>query len=540
VNQRPSRAGYWLLAILLLLSAGFRTVPAAAASEILSAPNPGPGDLAPELYSALLPSEQQRVYAELAGRLSRYRYDVAFTPAGEGDATIAGTLDLSYFNDTGTAQETLYLRLYPNGAEYADGGLTLDSVDAGGVVVEPELSMDETVAALPLPEPLAANGVIELSIRFTTTIPTNPEGSYGMFREDDATGVYALAHWGPLLAGYDPARGWNLEPVSVFGDPVFTNTALFDVTLTAPDELIFVTTGTESSSESEAGLTIHRYVSGPSRDFVMAASERFKVAEEKAGETLVRSWYLPEDAVGGDAVLTYGAQSIETYSELFGPYPYEELDLVQVNLGGGAAGVEFPQLTFIGGAYYGDALASAALPGFLEFVVTHEIAHQWWYGLVGNDQYFHAFLDEALANYASVVYIEERYGDDASEWLLANYLELPYFDMLFGLDGDQVVDTPTDDFSSQSDYATTIYNKGALGFQAIHDAIGDDAFFDALQAYAAEYSFRIAQPDDLLAAFEAASGEDLTALWQHWFEAAKGDQDFDESDVEHALGEAGR
>jgi aminopeptidase N len=157
------------------------------------------------------------------------------------------------------------------------------------------------------------------------------------------------------------------------------------------------------------------------------------------------------------------------------------------------------------------------------------VAHQWWYGVVGNDQYVHAFLDEAMANASSVLYFRERYGEAAYAQQVDINLKLPYFAMLF-TQGDQIVDYPTDAFPDMNTYAATVYGKGALGFDALRQTIGDAAFFAGLQRYYVAQRFTIATPDDMLAAFEAASGKDLTAFWHHWFEAPEGMRDYTRGD----------
>jgi aminopeptidase N len=105
--------------------------------------------------------------------------------------------------------------------------------------------------------------------------------------------------------------------------------------------------------------------------------------------------------------------------------------------------------------------------------------------------------------------------------------------MLFAGEGDDVVDQPTDNFSSQNVYGTMVYAKAALGFAAIRRAVGDSAFFTGLASYAGAFafSFAIAAPDDLRYALEQASGQDLAELWSHWFEAAEGLQDFSPDDL---------
>jgi Peptidase family M1 domain len=545
VSTRPSRPARLFQAaiagLFVCFLAGPAAAPAAAAeTPTLTAPDPGPGDADPALYAPVLADDREGVYADTAGRLSRYRIEATLNPVGDALATIVGTLDLSYYNGTGAEQPALYFRLYANAGEYADGAIELTRVVASGERIEPRLGVGDTVAEVPLPRAVAPEQTVDLRIDFTTTIPTDPDGSYGMFKYDTDSGTYSLAHWEPLLAGYDPVSGWNLAPPSVNGDPVFTNAALYDVTLTAPSDLVVVTTGDEvTAGATDDGRTRHRFVTGPVRDFVMAADADFQSDSMTVDGTTVTSWYNPDDVEGGQEVMVYGAQSLEVYNRLFGAYPYDTMDLVQVDLGGGAAGVEFPQLLFIGGDYYAQHALTRQIPGFLEFVVSHEVGHQWWYGLVGNDQYVDAFIDEGLTNYVACVYFSEEYEPDAGAYQINLNLKLPYFTMLFG-DGDQIVDQPTDDFPSQGAYGATIYGKAALGFDAIRTAIGDDAFFQALTAYAAQFRFQVATPDDLKAAFETASGQNLDELWRHWFEAKEGRQDYDAADLAQLLRDLGR
>jgi aminopeptidase N len=160
---------------------------------------------------------------------------------------------------------------------------------------------------------------------------------------------------------------------------------------------------------------------------------------------------------------------------------------------------------FNGSLYEGTNPAPGEL---LELTVAHEVAHQWWYGLVGNNQYAHAFLDEGLASLSEVIYLERVHGAAAAQARLDS------------LDNsDLVVDQPTDWFPAGDVAYDTIYGKGALGFQSLRLEIGDAAFFAGLRDYVARERFAVAAPADLRAALEQASGGDLTATWQLWFDS---------------------
>jgi hypothetical protein len=495
----------------------------------------GPGDADPALYAPVLPDQRDEVYAGTAGRLSRYRIEATITPsANDRPATVAGTVDLRFYNDTAAPRDALYFRLYANDDRYAEGALTLDAVQAGGQSVAPELTVADTVARVALPTPVGPGEATNLAFGFTATVPTAAAESYGMFNYVPDAGTIALAHWFPLLAGYGPDAAWNLAPPSVNGDPIFSNTALFDVALTAPDGLTLVTTGREvEATPAETGVTRRRFVSGPVRDFTVVADDDYQTVSQEVDGTTVISHFNPDNAAGGAAVLRFGAQALRLFNERLGAYPYAEMDLVDLTVRNGAAGIEFPQLMFIGGDYYDDPDATAGEPSFLEDIVAHEVLHQWWYALVGNDQYVDAFMDEGLTNYLTMVYFELVYGPEVGAEQTEIYLERPYLRLLASGD-DDIADRPTDDFPSGGVYGVMVYQKAALGFAAIRAEIGDEAFFAALRAYAAEHRFAVAVPADLLAAFEAASGEDLDELWRHWFEAAEGAEDYGPEDLERA------
>ncbi len=523
-----------LTLILIVLAAGVAPWTAAqSAASPAAASEAGPGDADPELYAAVRPAERATLITETAGHLSRYRIDAALEPGGNGGpGTIEGTQHLRFVNGTGADLEEFYFRLYPNGAEYAEGGLEVRDVTVDGAPARTVSSVADTALRVDLPAPLPAGDGVDVAMAFTTTIPVAPTESYGIFSIQPRTGTWALAHWHPILAGYDPTTGWLLDPLSVNGDPIFSTTALYDVTLTGPRDQVVVTSGRhvgEDVADRTGGDHVRRrYVTGPVRDFMVVADDDFEAVSQEVDGTTVTSYYNPGHAAGGAEVLRAAVQALKLFNDRFGPYPYAEMDLAETRLRG-AGGVEFPQLMLIGSALY-EPNPEAANPHYLEFVTAHEVAHQWWYGLVGNNQYVDAFIDEGLAEYvSSAVYFEAYYPPAEAARQLNLEVKLWYLETLF-TDGDEVVDQPTDDFTGR-DYGAMVYGKGALGFGALREEIGDEAFYRGLHDYHARFRFGVATPADLRTAFERASGKDLTEFWRHWFEAAEGTEDYSPEDL---------
>lgn len=494
------------------------------------------GDTDSILYEAILPEERARIYEQTAGRLSRYRISAEVTPIAPGQpATISGTVEVQYVNETAAPQSEVFFRLYPNAPAYNEAAMTVSRVAVAGAPVTPTRSVDDTVLGLALPEDLAPRQSVNLELAYSAIVPVRPTQTYGIFAVDSETGTIALAHWFPLLAGQDQF-GWSLDPVSRNGDPIFSNTALFDVRLVTPAGWEVAATGIELEQATSAGKTDRRFVSGPVRDFTVVTSDQFAKVSQEVGGTTVTSYFHPARTSGGDAVLRYGSSALAIFSRLLIPYPYVEMDLVEVELHG-AGGVEFPQLMFMARALYDDGRARNE--HYLEFVTAHEVGHQWFYAVVGNNQHFDAFIDEGVVEFLSTqIYFAEAYDAETARRQYGLEVLLWYLGVLQA-GSDAIVDQPTDDFPNSSIYAAAVYAKAAIGFAEIHRLIGNDAFLAALRAYATAYEFGVGCSPALLHAFESVSHRDVAAVWREWFERANGGTVFTDEDYQELLVELG-
>jgi hypothetical protein len=479
------------------------------------------------MLDAVRPELRDAIREQMPENLPIYEISVTLEPQAEaGDVpSLTGHLRISYVNTTAEVLDALPFRLFANGPDEEHDAQIVSNVTVDGADVDVSLSESDSVLEVPFASQLqpGAGAVIEMD--FASFLPIDSIDHYGIFGYNTKTGSWALAHWYPVIAGRDPGTGWMLDFPSRNGDPIFSDTALYDVTVSTGPDWELVTTGVVygEAGEDDQGQTVRRFVSGPVRDFTIVADEDFELATEEVNGITVNSWFNPGQERAGQAVADYAAQSIAMFDELLWPYPFRELDLMPVDMHG-ASGCEFPQLIYMGLGYY-TGQTSLTVPNELDYTVAHEVVHQWFYGLVGSNQYAHAFIDEGLTNYLSAqVYFEREYGAEAAAAIMGRYIREP-FESTVIRDGDQVVDTPTDDFDGGREYVFAAYSKAPLGFEAIREEIGDEAFFGALNAYVDEFVFGVAEPADLLAAFETASGQDLQDLWDHWFTETNGTQD---------------
>lgn len=460
-------------------------------------------------YRDVLPERRGEIIARTGESISQYAIAAAINPA---TGTIAGEQTVEFANATATSLDEVFFRLYPNAAYYGEGDLSVSDVTVGGRGVVPSgQDGDPTVLRVPLVETLAAGGEIEITMAFETVVPADTEGSYGILNRDSETGAWVLADWYPILAGYEPDTGWRLDPPTSFGDPTFGEAALYDVTLDAPADWWMVATGSAAPVDGDER---RHWIAGPARDFSLVANAGESVARGDVAGTELNVYAGAEMELAAEIVYETAAAALTVYGDLLGAYPYRELDVVATPLAG-AAGVSWAGIIFLDLAEFD--LSRSGGPDALAFTVAHEVGHQWWGGIVGVNSNDHTFMTEGITNASTIIFLEERAGEEAAAAALQTQIAGPYLDLL-DRSGDQVVDVPIAE--GQQGRGAIWYGKAALGFLAIRQEIGDEAFLAALESYARTFAQRIAEPSDLLAAFEHASGEDLDALWHFWFESA--------------------
>jgi aminopeptidase N len=354
-------------------------------------------------------------------------------------------------------------------------------------------------------------------LSFATTVPVNSAGSYGIFSRELGTGTWVLADWHPVLAVFEPGHGWHLDPATPAGDPTHAASSFFDVTFTTPGALTVAASGSEVAERSANGARTERFIAGPAREFTLVVDNDYVVQSDEVDGIAISVYAEPNVAPEiVEQTLGITVRSLTVFGELFGAYPYTELDVVQAPMDGALA-VSWSGIIFLNGPAMVDGLALSDPLGY-EIVVAHEIAHLWWGATVGSNSNDHTFINEGLATLSSVIYLERTLGAETAAIAREQWLLRPARRLLER--GDVVVDQPVSNELDEGVRSAAVYGKGALGFAAIRREIGDDAFYTALHDYARSNQFAIAGPAALRAAFEEAAGRDLGTLWSHWFEEA--------------------
>jgi aminopeptidase N len=422
-----------------------------------------------------------------------------------------GAARVTFANLTGGELPDIVFRVYPNARVIYGGALDITSAQIDGQKIAPEAFLiDETALRLPLAQALPAGATAVIDLTFAGRLPGDfgSGDTYGVFNYVSDGPLMTLTNCFPILAAWLDGQ-WDARRVLAEGDAVVSEVALYRVQLSAPNTWKVAATGSLVNRAARGGSTQYEFVSGPVRDFNVIASPAFVTQETQVGGVRIVHWGLPGGEESWDSVLEVARDSVAVFDERFGPYPYAELDVVALPLQN-ASGVEFPGLIVIGASLYSGDESGRSLP----VTVAHEVAHQWWYAMVGNDVLNSPWQDEGLTTYSSTLYFEEN-DPPFYEGLLGFYRDR--FSDFENEQGDEPIAQPVGAFRGRGGaYGVIVYVKGALFFDALRDQIGDDAFFGALQAYFDENQYRLVGPEALLNAFEDSCGCDLEVYYEEW------------------------
>lgn len=361
---------------------------------------------------------------------------------------------------------------------------------------------DSTIMKVQLLKPLKAGEAIELEMSYKVVIPpANERFGYGEKH-------FNLGNWYPVAAVYDK-DGWNLDKYYPIGDPFYSDSSNYHVTLKAPKEYVVAASGSLVSDKEEENMRIWQFEANSMRDFAFIANKDFKVIEKNVDGTIVKSYYYSKDSKRGKEALEIGANSIKIFNEKYGKYPYPSYSVVETVF---PSGMEYPGLVYISDNYY-NTLTNKDM---LIIVVVHETAHQWWYSLVGNDQIDEAWLDEGFATYSESIYIENALGKERGETYFTRSVGERHDEVIANRIIDGVVVRGLDEFQNWDDYGPTVYTRGAVILDELREKLGDEKFFQVMQEYFSEYKYKIATTDDFISITERVAGQQLDDFFNSW------------------------
>jgi aminopeptidase N len=344
------------------------------------------------------------------------------------------------------------------------------------------MRVDCTALPVTLPQPLDQGERTSVSFDLAISVP-NVNWRFGRIGS-----MALIGNALPVLAIHDDL-GWHLDPYTSNGESFYSIVGDFTVTLTAPKALKVPATGDVTKRSTEGGIRTTTIQAKDVRDFAWASGPLSEEQDVAPTGVIVKVWW--PDSISkssADAMLTVGLAAMAAHAEAFGPYPYKEVDLV---LGPFSrfGGMEYPQLVM-------------AQPN--SGVMVHELGHQWWFGIEGDDEYTEPWLDEAFASYATDLY----FHDDGSGCLLN-----------WPSDTARVTNSMAYWDLHPTEYFTTVYGIGSCSLHDLGRKLGTDAMAQFIHDYAVEHALGFSTTNEFKTEAQAVADGlphpiDLTRFWK--------------------------
>ncbi|NLL55704.1 MAG: M1 family metallopeptidase [Clostridiales bacterium] len=376
------------------------------------------------------------------------------------------------------------------------GQIDIESVSVDGQNCKYELEQDNSILNVAIPA-LAINKSICVVMAYQVTLP---ECNIRMGVSGDCT---KLANFYPQLAVYEN-DSFRCDVYTTIGDPFYSNTANYEVTITAPQDSVIASSGVlQKSTETPDGIE-NKYIAKDIRDFVIVIDKNLLVEKGNIGDTEVLYYYYEDQ--DPQATLKYALDAMSIFNDKYGAYPYPTLSIVMTDFE--SAGMEYGCLVYV-------ALDTMNI----EDTIVHEIAHQWWYGIVGSDSINHAFLDEGLACFSTLYYYKQIYGqekfDDSLKAISDSYTLYERIQKMRKTEEDLSINRSIYDLT-QYQYEMLAYRKSTMMFAHLMQTMGEAKFNKALSNYVKNNRYKIANANALISELNKAYGSDIGGLVKGW------------------------
>ena len=377
---------------------------------------------------------------------------------------------------------------------------------------------DETVLAVTLPEPVVPGATVNVEIEWTSRLPRT-------FARTGAIGDYFfVAQWFPKI-GILEDTGWNCHQFHAATE-FFSDYGIYDVRISVPEGWVVGATGIERSvSNNGDGTATHHYYQEDVHDFAWTTSPDFLELRERFDHpnlptVELRLLLRPEHADQAARHFDATRNTLKHYGEWFGAYPYEQLTIVDPAWQSRSGGMEYPTLFTAGSRWL--APAEVATP---EEVTIHEAGHQFWYGVVGSNEFEYAWLDEGLNTFSTARAVEASFTPHyRSTRFFGGFIPWVFRDVPWSreIDGNRLTGyrlnarmdsqaIPTYRYWPGTASSIT-YNKTALWLHTLERYLGWPALQRGMAAFYDRWRFDHPSPDDFFEAISDASGQDL-----NWF-----------------------
>jgi aminopeptidase N len=381
---------------------------------------------------------------------------------------------------------------------------------ADGTPLALEEIEDGTLARAGLPAPVAPGESVEIELNFQAQLPRV------FARTGYVDDFFMVGQWFPKLGVWEDGD-WNAYPFHANAE-FYADFGDYDVAITLPDNYVTGAAGLLVSTldNGDSTQTMHYHAENVI-DFAWAASPHFQTTTRQVDGVELLYLYLPEHEWTVKRALDAAEAAVRHYSRWYGPYPYDQLTIVDApDDGESAGGMEYPTFVTAGPmSFLGiGGLGSSGVDRSLELVIIHEIGHQWWQSMVAFNEAEEPWLDEGFTDYSTLRVVEAVYGVDTSALntrsLKIGYLDLRRMDYL--VDPQLPMYGKAWEFDPLMEYGVAAYSKPVLSLTTLERILGEETMLEIMSAFFQRYQFEHPTTEDFRAVAEAVSGQDLS-----WF-----------------------
>lgn len=434
---------------------------------------------------------------------------------------ISASEKIVFFNSTGSDLDFVCLHLYPRAfredaiikpyTALTQASCFPNGVSFGDILIEKVLvndventfefvGEDDDILKVNFGFALDNKKSLEIVLDFTLKIP-NSTHRFGWF-----DGNINLGNWYPIICMFENGE-FDMSPYYSTGDPFYSDIANYDIEITYPSTYKLCSSGSivlENLGETTKAKMAAKAV----RDFALCFSDKSKIISKTQGD--VEYFYMGyETDKEFDKYLNILISATEYFGDSFGEYPYSTLSVVKTPFIYG--GMEYPNIVFI----------SDSIDDEEEFlkVIVHEIAHQWWYGVVGNNETKEAWLDESLAEYSTALFFgkHDEFGVTYEEFVnnaLSSYLL--YVDVIQTIRGEvnTKMNLAVNEYQNDYEYSYMVYVKGVIMFDSLKSMVGEKKVIAGLKKYYVDNKFKIATKNNFYSAFKSSCHQDLDNFFE--------------------------
>lgn len=387
----------------------------------------------------------------------------------------------------------------------------INSLTMNGEAVD--FNVEGTVLEVKLPKAIQSGETVVFDMAFNGQVPVQIRRT----GRDNAEGVrYSMAQWYPKLAEYD-YQGWHADEYigrefyGVWGD--------FDVKISIDQDYIIGGTGylqnpleighgyedqgqTVNKKVTDGKLTWH-FVAPNVHDFMWAADPEYQHDKVTMENGMVLHFFHKEgqNDANWNQLIPLTERAFEFANANFGQYPYEQFSVIQ----GGDGGMEYPMSTLI----TGQRSSLRSLIG----VTVHEFMHDWYHGVLGSNEALHPWMDEGFTSYASgrimTHLFEPQKKVNASLATMGTKAGQGSYLRIAKSGREEALSTHSDHYDFNAAYGAAAYGKGAAWMSQLGYIIGEEARDEGLIEYFETWKFKHPNPNDVVRAFEKASGIEL-------------------------------